>query len=310
MISCSVVIPTLNAGPLFREVLGKLRAQDVSTPLEIIVVDSGSRDETLAIAEEFAAQVHHVAPGDFNHGLTRNTGIAHSTGDIIVLMTQDALPADNHLITHLMAAYDDPAVGGAYARQMPRSDADCLTARNVTAHLTGQLTPHVRELVPATFAKLAPMDRYILCNFDNVCSSVRRTVWQEIPFTRNDFGEDLDWSKRALVGGWKIAYVPAAAVIHSHDRPIKYEYKRTYMCHRKLYELFEVSTIPARRYLLRCLLTSIAQDSLYTLRHERSLWKKLSLLAKIPPLSWASVLAQYQGARDERLKRGKIQAGV
>src|SRR5712692_98662 len=88
----SVVIPTKNAGALFAEVMEKIRGQDSCYPIDITIVDSGSTDETVAIARKYGANVIAIDPGQFNHGLTRNLAIENTSGEIIVLLTQDAVP--------------------------------------------------------------------------------------------------------------------------------------------------------------------------------------------------------------------------
>jgi len=234
-----------------------------------------------------------------------------TTGEIILMLTQDAVPADEHLIENLIKPLEDPGIAGAFARQIPRPEHDVLVARNVENWVAGSTQRRVARIADrAAYERMPPMERYFLCVFDNVCSAVRRAAWVEIPFQQCAFGEDVEWAKRALEAGWGIVYEPAAAVVHSHERPAGYEYRRTYVCHRTLYRLFGLSTIPAQSYVPRCLWWSITQDAAYVMKHERQLGKKIATLARIPRLSWASVMGQYRGARDERAGRGKTVAGV
>lgn len=307
----SIVIPTKNGGVLFQEVLTKIKEQEFCGSIEIIVIDSGSDDDTTHFAKSMGAKVVSVPPQTFNHGITRNQGIEVSTGNVVVLMTQDAVPGDKHLIHNLVSAFEDAYVAGSYARQLPRDDADIFTKRNLNNWLTGRSESEVRQLTDMTdYRSMTPIDRYKFCNFDNVCSAIRRCVWEEMPLIANDFGEDIDWSKRVLEAGWKIAYQSKAFVIHSHDRPILYEYKRTYMCHRKLYELFRVHNIPSRKYVFLSVFYSIANDWMYAIKNEKNILKLLLLLGKTVPLSVASVIGQYLGARDEKLSLGKKHSGV
>jgi len=307
----SVVIPTKNGGNLFRSVLAKLREQEYQGNFEILVIDSSSSDNTVEFAKEFGAKVVVIPPGEFNHGLTRNYGISLATAEIIILMTQDALPANNKLIHHLVASFADEAVAGVYARQLARPEADILTKRNLENWLTGRTQPEVRQMADIdTYEKLLPLEKYLFCNFDNVCSAVRKAVWEKVAFTKNDFGEDIDWCLRTLKLGWKIIYQPEAIVVHSHERSVLYEYKRTYMCHRKLYELFELECVPSLKSGYPSLIQLIISESLYVIKHEPDIPKKLKLLVRIPALTIASFFAQYRGAKDEKLKRGKKMSGV
>ena len=166
-------------------------------------------------------------------------------------MTQDAVPADNHLIKCLVKPFSDTLIAGTYARQIPRKDADILTKRNLNRWLTGGSEPCVNWIHDRkVYDKMNPFEKYMFCNFDNVCSAIRKSVWRKIPFQKTFFGEDIAWGKSVLEAGWKIAYEPSAKVIHSHNRSFSYEYKRTYMCHQKLFKLFGLRTVPNRRALM------------------------------------------------------------
>ena len=152
---------------------------------------------------------------------------------------------------------------------------------------------------------MLPMDRYKLCVFDNVCSAIRKSVWEAISFEKSAFGEDIQWSKRVLEAGWRIVYEPGASVMHSHQRSLGYEYRRTYMCHRTLFRLFGLCTIPTLSCIPTCFLKCTADDWAYIMRHEPRITRKLAMLLRVPALAFGSVWGQYTGARDEREGRGK-----
>lgn len=309
--SVSVVIPTKNAGHLFNEVMDALKKQDYECSYEIVIVDSGSSDETKTIASKSGARVLEIAPGDFNHGTTRDYGIQKSSGEIVVLITQDATPADRGLISSLVSAFDDPRVAGAYARQIPRPDADLITKRNLENWITGGSERKVRCLEGLDmYEKMAPMEKYLFCNFDNVCSAIRKEVWRSCKFGINDFGEDIDWSERVLKAGYKIVYEPAAAVIHSHDRPLSYEFKRTYLCHRKIYRQFGLRLVPTVRHILKSWIYVTKKDWLYIYRAKERLSNKIWLFCKIPILNVLSAFAQYSAVRDETRKVSRKVEGV
>ncbi len=297
--SVSVVIPTFNGGHLLEKVLSQLRQQRYGGPVDIHVIDSESSDSTLKIAAKYCVQIDSIPHVDFNHGLTRNRAIASSRGDIIVLIAQDAVPANDHLLASLVGNYEDPSVGGCYARQIPRPEHDVLIRRNVQNWFAGQDSRRESFIAEEeAHGHLQPYELYVFCLFDNVCSSVRRTTWGQIPFRTNAFAEDLDWSKRALESGWKIVYEPQAMVIHSHQRPLSYEFRRTRICHRKLHELFGLQTVPHKRQLLRAITQAALHDFEYVHKNEPDLLKKLALYARIPGRVTVGVLGQYLGAQD------------
>lgn len=300
----SVVLPTKNAGPELREVLARIRGQETSRRVEIVAFDSGSTDGTVALLREFSARVTEIPPSEFDHGLTRNQAIAASTAPLVVLLTQDAVPADRLWLEALLAPFADEDVAGTYARQIPRPDADVLTRRNLEAWVTGAPERRVQRLPErTTYLRLHPMERYRLCVFDDVCAAIRRSVWERIPYDRAYFAEDLDWGKKVLEAGHTIVYEPAAAVIHSHERSVWYEYKRTYVCHRRLYELFGLRTAPTLRDALRNGARSGIEDAAFAWRHERGWRRGAGLALRAPILAMLSSLAQWRGAADERLNR-------
>lgn len=308
----SVVIPTKNGGPLFLELLEQLLRQKTSFTCEYVFIDSGSSDGTVEAARKSGATVHEIPATEFNHGATRNLAIEKSSGEIVVLLTQDAIPADENLIEELAKLFFAEAdIAGVCGRQSPRPEADVLTKRNLNTWLTGQLEPNIRRIENrSSYDAWTPIERYMFCNFDNVCSAIRRSVWRTLPFNPISFGEDIDWSKRVLEAGWKIAYAPGAHVIHSHDRPISYEYKRTYMCHQTLYRLFGVCTVPSPKYAFRSIFNVTLTDIRYVLQQNMNLSKKMAMIFRIPLLAVASVWGQLKGAGDEREKRARTMAGI
>jgi len=297
----SILIPTKNAGSLFEKVLNSIRNQEHEEAIDLLIVDSGSDDETLDIAKKYDARILQIPAHEFNHGLTRNYGIQQCSGDVIVLMTQDAVPQGKLWLKGIVDTFDDERIAGVYVKQIPREDADILTKTNLQNWLTGRDTFALSRIESLReFNQLTPAEKSHLCVFDDVCSAIRRKAWEQIAFRRNDFGEDIDWAKSVLEAGWLIAYQPRAAVIHSHNRSIVYLYKRTYMTHRKLYELFQLETVPSMRHLLHSIIAGTIRDVRYVLVHEPDIRKKVKLILRVPFLLTASNLGQYRGARDEK----------
>jgi len=117
-----VVIPVLNAAGTLPALLEALADQSPSPPDEIVLVDSMSTDDTRRIALA-QTNVRIVPLERFSHGRARNLGAREATGAIIVLMTQDALPADRHWLAALLEPLADPRVAAVCSRQVPRPDA-------------------------------------------------------------------------------------------------------------------------------------------------------------------------------------------
>ncbi|MEZ5978459.1 MAG: glycosyltransferase [Planctomycetota bacterium] len=301
----AVVIPTWNGGPRFVELLRRLAEQDVEGGLQLVVVDSGSRDGSAGAARRAGAFVVEIPQSEFGHGRTRNRAIELTSADVVCLLTQDALPLGPDYVRTLVAAFDDPRVDGAYARQEPQPDCDPIIAERLKHWTATRPDPVDQSLAPgdpaaarAAWDALSPHERLAACAFDNVASALRRTTWVRHPFPEATFGEDVAWGKQVLLDGGTIRYEPRARVEHSHRVDLVREFKRLYCDHRNLATLFELVNVPSwrkvwdgwhwqrRRYFE---LLDGAAD-LGTLR--RIGWKLYAI-----PYSLAEPAAQFLGAR-------------
>jgi glycosyltransferase involved in cell wall biosynthesis len=237
----SVIIPTKNAGPEFRDTLVAIRNQTRES--ELIVVDSGSSDHTLDLAREFGARTLSIAPESFNHGETRNLGIRHGTGDLCVMLVQDAVPIGNAWLETLIAPFADDKVVGVTGRHVPRADCD-LAGRWQVEYRSEFLGERVRVQQMEswdTFLTLSFQERLRSVSFDNVCSALRRDFWEQCPFQALPFAEDLDWGVRAMAAGYRLVYDPSVRVIHSHTRPDAYHLRRSYISGRVVPKLLHIA---------------------------------------------------------------------
>lgn len=226
--------------------LAAVERQEGAAALERIAIDSGSTDGTLDLLRRHRFAVEEIDKRDFDHGTVRDRMIARADGDVVVLITQDAVPGDDRWLDALVACYEDPRVGAAYCKQIPRPDCNPFLARRLREWTAGKDTRVIQE--PCTeveFAALEPMQRLQRCAYDNVAGSVRRTAWREVGgFGRRPFGEDVAFGKKLILGGWRIAFEPESAVVHSHNRSPKEEGKRIYCDHQNLGELFDLHLLP------------------------------------------------------------------
>ena len=258
MTKVSVVIPTLNAGPGFEELLKKISVQEGDFDCEVLVIDSGSTDGTVELATRYGAAVHHIKRGEFNHGATRNLGISLARGEYVVLTVQDAVPLDERWLATMVENLErDERVAGVYSRQIPREESSVLTRALINDLATASLERQEQFAEsPEHYSKMPPRKRRRLAVFDDVSSCLRRSVWEEVPYEKTDFGEDIRWGKRVVEAGYKIVYEPRSAVFHSHERGAIYDLKRYYMDQRVLLELFELELVPNMAVLLLAILRS------------------------------------------------------
>ncbi len=208
-LSVSVIIPTLNGSAHIGALCGALKAQTVCP--EIIVVDSSSDDDTAAIARSHGARVTIIKREAFDHGGARNLGSGQAKGEILLFMTQDALPCDDHLIERLIRPLEQERIVAAYARQIPREDATpperiarFFNYPSVSLVKTGEMIPRLG--IKAFF-------------FSNVCSAIRHTVFDEMGGFNEKLimDEDLSFAARVLFAGFSVAYAAEARVFHSHN---------------------------------------------------------------------------------------------
>jgi rhamnosyltransferase len=293
----SILIPTWNGADHLPALLDAIDQQS-TRPDEIVAVDSGSTDGTVKLLESRRVRVHQIPAGEFNHGETRNVGVTLTSGDLVVLIVQDAVPIGSGWLEALVRPLDeDCGVAGTFARQVPLEDAGAVTRWNLQHWVAASTAPRVvGPFARETFDTLSAMARLDACAFDNVCSCIRRTAWERHRFARVPIAEDLEWSRDVLLDGWKIAYAPAACVRHSHDRSAAYEWRRTYLVHRRLMELFGLAAIPS----FGGLLASVGQTMMTHARicvRERSRWKEVRRALALA-VAWPA--GQYLGARDAR----------
>jgi rhamnosyltransferase len=251
----SIVIPTLNGGMRTKAIIEAIRRQHFAPPPELVIIDSGSADGSRSMLSTAADVFVEIPPKSFNHGETRNLGVARSTGELVVMLVQDALPKGDDWLAALIAPFArDHTIAGTFARQIPRPDASPLTRRQLAGWVAGQRDPRVTRIRDrAEYDGWTPLERLRACAFDNVCAALRRSVWTAHPFARVPIAEDLAWARDVVLAGHALAYVPDAIVEHSHNRSAWYELKRTWALHQQLHLLFGVRTIPSIRHLARAI---------------------------------------------------------
>jgi rhamnosyltransferase len=297
----SIFIPVKNGGDILSSVLGSVFSQETTLGFEVVVIDSGSTDGTLDVLGKYPVRVYEIPPEEFNHGLTRNKGMALCRGAYVVLLVQDAVPRGVNWLDTMVKNFDDPAVAGVYCRQIPWDHHDVLIKRQIGFWTGPDKKKEIKCIDDmSVFENLSPWEQFSLCAFDNVCSCIRKEVWTEYPFEETEFGEDMIWSKTVLQSGFKIVYEPDAEVTHSHDRSAWYEYKRTYICHRKLNMLFGLTTVPTRTLVVRSFLSGMKMYTKYVWENDPQLVRKLRTIARVPLLMLLLPYAQYKAARDQR----------
>ena len=216
----SVVIPVKDGGADLVRCLEAIAGQEVDDEVEVVVVDSGSRDGSVATARGLGARVHEIDPAEFGHGRTRNLGAGLARGEMLVFTSQDAYAADAGWLAALVAPLGGNGdVAGAYGRQLPHADATP-PERYFLDFLYGP-----DERVQSWTGAGEPTFEETL--FSNVNGAMPRAVWSEFPFADDlIMSEDQEWSRRVLLAGRTLVYEPRAAVFHSHAYTVASAFRR------------------------------------------------------------------------------------
>jgi rhamnosyltransferase len=220
----SVLMPLMDAAEDLREILPSLLEQSASTELEVVAVDSASRDDTVAVLSEFGATTIAIDPAQFDHGLTRNLAAQHARGDVLVFLNGRTRPAGKDWLAPLLAALDaDATVAGACSRIAPHPGADLLTRRDGEREASGSDVRAVKRIEDWAAYRAMPVEqRRLLLNFHTVSTAIRADVLRRIPFRSvRAIGEDLLWSREVLEAGMALVHEPASLAYHSHDYSLR-----------------------------------------------------------------------------------------
>ncbi len=207
-IDVSIVIPARNEGENIGQCLQAIYAQETPYTFEIIVIDSGSTDNTVDIVNQYPlVRLVQIEPGEFGHGRTRNLGAEIAKGRYIVFLNADALPLNTDWLNPLIRPLkEDQTLAGVFSRHVPKDDCFLYMVRDLQNAMPGKKILRTRA---------GKMDFML---FSTVSAALPKQIWKQFPFD-NDIiiAEDQDWAKKVLDKGKKILYQPASMVRHSHN---------------------------------------------------------------------------------------------
>ena len=223
--SISIIILTYNAAPWLKDSLPHFLGQAYDGEWEILVIDSGSTDETLQLIEPHErVRVHSIPNESFGHGPTRNLAASIAHGDLLLYTVQDACPRND---------------------QWMRKMAQALIENDLDAVCGGQAVPHDIDKNPAQwyrplaetdeveiirgkqFEQWSPIQQMDACGWDNVNALYRKESLTQIPFQNVRFGEDMTWAKNNLLAHGNIGYAKNHKIWHYHHQYRGFTRKRT-----------------------------------------------------------------------------------
>jgi rhamnosyltransferase len=211
--TASVVIRCYNEAQHIGRLLSGILQQTVccvGRDVEIIVVDSGSTDGTLAIASQYPVKILSIKPEDFSFGRSLNLGCAAATGEFVVIVSAHVYPVYQDWLEQLLAPFSDLRVALVYGKQR--------------GNQTTKYSEH--QIFAKWFPERSqPSQNHPFCN--NANAAVRRSLWQQLPYDETLTGlEDLDWAKRMMQLGYKISYAAEAEIVHVHNETPRCIYNR------------------------------------------------------------------------------------
>ncbi len=271
-----IVIPTKNGGALFERVLREALSQETAFGFEVLIVDSGSSDQTLSAVKKSSARLLEVRPEDFQHGATRNFAVSNTDAEFVAFLTHDALPANKFWLANLIAKmelHDD--IAGAFGRHCAYPHCDPFTADELE-----RLFDHFKSLPPVH--RIEDKERYasdigyrqLLHFFSNNNSCLRKSVWEKIPFPSVDFAEDQAWAQKVVEAGYAKVYADDALVFHSHTFNTVETFRRAFDESKAMKELFDYKLVPSRSFIFK--------NSLHQLKMDKGLILKKKLMKTAP----------------------------
>ena len=258
----SIIIRTYNEerylGQLLAAIDDQERAREgaggttLTIEREVLVVDSGSTDRTVEIAESFGARVLHIASEDFSFGRSLNLGCDAAEGAVLVFISGHCVPCDAVWLRHLIIPILDGQVVAAYGKQRG-GEATKLSEHQV-------------------FAKLYPDQSSIpqkgfFCN--NANAAVKRSVWETFRFDEDLLGlEDMFLGRQLVDAGMQLGYVAEAAVYHYHHETwaqVRRRYEREAIALQRVKPEWHLTFFDFLRYFM----TSVILDNFFALQERR-----------------------------------------
>ena len=255
--NCSLVIRAYNESAHLPRLLEGITHQTVKD-VEVILVDSGSTDSTVAIAESYGARVVGIRPEEFTFGRSLNLGVREATRDLVVIASAHVYPVYPDWLASLLRPFDDPQVGLVYGKQRGPD-----FAKFSEQQIFHQWYPDLSQ----------PRQPTAFCN--NANAAIRKSLWEKHPYDESLTGlEDLAWATWTKEQGYAIAYVAEAEIVHVHNetpRGVFNRYRREAMAFKQIHPEAHFNLYD----FVRLTTTNIASDIWHAAR-ERVLTKNLA----------------------------------
>ncbi len=217
--TATVTVLTYNGERHLEALLTAVEGQRYAADFDILVIDSGSTDRTLAIVGAHPrVRLHQIPNSEFQHGATRNLAAQLATGEIVVYLTHDAVPAsDGWLAGLVLPLADDERIAAVVGKQVPRPGCPPILKYDIQ-RVFERLGPDYATTVVVDDGSISEGDRSAAKFYSDANSAARRSVLTgPVPYPLVDYAEDQAFAEAVLAAGLRKAYAPRGAVEHSND---------------------------------------------------------------------------------------------
>ncbi|WP_370429470.1 glycosyltransferase family 2 protein [Klebsiella aerogenes] len=215
-----IAVPTYNGSSLWENTVKEIQKYAPKDTF-VKVIDSGSTDDTAAIAKAAGFDVEVISSTEFNHGGTRNKIVDQYIDeyDVVIFLTQDAIPIEG-FIENIINVFHNPDIVCAYGKQIPHLDAN-----PIARHARDFNYPDINYESSKESASSLGLKSVFM---SNSFSAYRLSAFKSLGgFPSNTIlCEDMYFAAKALLNGYKSAYVSSAIVRHSHNYSPFEEFKR------------------------------------------------------------------------------------
>ena len=276
----SIIIRTFNEerhlGDLL-EAIGRQRGEDLAW--EVILVDSGSTDGTVAIAEALGARVVHIDKSEFSFGRSLNLGCSVAQGDAIVFVSGHCVPADDRWLAQLVEPLRSSHIAMTYGRQ-------------IGGHQSKFSELQLFDKFYPTLSCIPQSGFFV----NNANSALARSVWEAFHFDEELTGlEDMHLGRRLVGAGRQIGYVAEAAVYHYHHETwsaVRRRYEREAIALQHILPEIHITLVDFGRYFTQAIVHDMAAAS--------SIHRALGLLPEIVMFRLMQFWGTYRGNHRHR----------
>ncbi|MCR4901946.1 MAG: glycosyltransferase, partial [Butyrivibrio sp.] len=239
--SIDVIIPTFNAGTQLNNLINSLKQQNYKGKISVIVVDSGSTDDTidsLNNIEGIDLQIICIAKENFSHSYARNLGAEKSQADILLFMTQDAVPENDSWISRMTEPLEREFAAVSCAEDT--SGCSDLFYLNASRAYQKYIGIYNKDKDCQYLEGMTTEEIRVNSALNNVACCIKADLFNKYKF-HGEYGEDLDLGKRLIQDGYKLKLLGTVHVKHFHDRRAYYHMKRQFAENKAINEILGIN---------------------------------------------------------------------